>query len=53
MIHQVLLDNYLSRHPDPAGIGILLCGPPALVQAALKMLAGLNVPRSQIAFDEF
>ena len=52
-IHEVLRENYLANHPDPTSIEYYLCGPPAMVQAALKMLAGLNVDRSQIAFDEF
>ena len=52
-IHEVLRENYLAQHPDPAGIEYYLCGPPAMVQAALKMLAGLDVDRSLIAFDEF
>ncbi len=52
-IHEVLRDNYLANHPDPTGIEYYLCGPPAMVQAALTMLASLNVDRSQIAFDEF
>jgi ferredoxin-NADP reductase len=30
-----------------------LCGPPAMIQAATKMLAELGVDPSQIAFDEF
>jgi Na+-transporting NADH:ubiquinone oxidoreductase subunit F len=52
-IHQVLLDNYLAGHPDPAAIEYYLCGPPPMVQAARKMLAGLGVDAGQIAFDEF
>ena len=46
-------ENYLASHPDPTSIEYYVCGPPAMVQAALKMLAGLKVDRSQIAFDEF
>ena len=53
MIHEILLANYLAAHPDPSGVEYYVCGPPAMVQAALKMLAGLHVDRSQIAFDEF
>lgn len=53
LIHEILWENYLSRHPDPTSIEYYLCGPPAMVQAALKMLSGLNVDKSQIAFDEF
>ena len=52
-IHEVLLENYLAHHPDPSRIEYYLCGPPAMVQAALKMLASLKVDRGQIAFDEF
>jgi Na(+)-translocating NADH:ubiquinone oxidoreductase F subunit len=52
-IHQVLLENHLGGHPDPTGIEYYLCGPPALIQAALGMLADLHVDRGQIAFDEF
>jgi MocE subfamily Rieske [2Fe-2S] domain protein len=53
LIHQVLFDNYLSQHFDPRAIEYYLCGPPVMIQAALGMLAELNVPRAQIAFDEF
>ena len=35
-IHEVLLENYLANHPDPTGIEYYLCGPPAMVQAALQ-----------------
>ena len=52
-IHEVLLKSYLATHPDPTAVEYYLCGPPAMIQAALTMLAGLNVDKSQIAFDEF
>ena len=52
-IHEVLAEEYLKDHADPAGVEYYLCGPPVMVQATLKMLEGLNVPRSQTAFDEF
>jgi MocE subfamily Rieske [2Fe-2S] domain protein len=52
-IHEVLQQRYLKHHADPAGIEYYLCGPPVMVRAATKMLEGLNVPKSQIAFDEF
>jgi Na+-transporting NADH:ubiquinone oxidoreductase subunit F len=53
MIHEVALEHHLAKHPDPTDVEYYLCGPPAMVQAALKMLAGLGVDQSQIAFDEF
>ncbi len=48
-----LLENYLHSHPDPNDIEYYLCGPPAMVQAAQKMLADLNVEEELIDFDEF
>ncbi len=52
-IHEALLQNYLKNHVAPANVEFYLCGPPVMVQAATKMLDELNVPQSQIAFDEF
>ncbi len=52
-IHEVLYNEYLSKHPDPASIEFYLCGPQPMIQAARKMLAGLNVKPEMIAFDEF
>ena len=52
-VPKVLRENYLAKHPDPTSIEYYFCGPPAMVQAALEMLDGLKVDRSQIAFDEF
>jgi Na(+)-translocating NADH:ubiquinone oxidoreductase F subunit len=52
-IHEVLAEEYLKDHADHAGVEYYLCGPPVMVQATLKMLEGLNVPRSQTTFDEF
>ena len=53
MIHDVLRENYLAQHPAPTAVEYYVCGPPAMVRAALTMLAGLGVDRGQIAFDEF
>lgn len=52
-IHQVLLDQYLKNHPEPEEIEYYLCGPPLMLQAALKMLDELGVPEENIAFDDF
>jgi ferredoxin-NADP reductase len=30
-----------------------LCGPPQMIKACTRMLAGLGVPPTQIAYDEF
>ncbi len=52
-IHQVVLDQYLSRHSNPKAAEYYLCGPPLMIKACQKMLAGLGVPPHQIACDEF
>ena len=52
-IHQVLLDNYLSKHPAPEDIEYYICGPPMMNQAVFKMLDDLGVEQENIAFDDF
>lgn len=52
-IHQVLYDEYLSKHPEPEEVEYYLCGPPLMLQAALNMLEELGVPEENIAFDDF
>lgn len=52
-IHQVVLDNYLSKHPDPEEIEYYLCGPPMMNTAVFNMLDQLGVPNENIAFDDF
>ena len=52
-IHQVVLDNYLSKHPEPEEIEYYLCGPPMMNSAVFKMLDNLGVPKENIAYDDF
>ncbi len=52
-IHQVVLDNYLSKHEEPEEIEYYLCGPPLMLKAVMNMLDELGVPESNIAFDDF
>jgi Na+-transporting NADH:ubiquinone oxidoreductase subunit NqrF len=52
-IHEVLRREYLAGHPDPKLVDYYLCGPPAMILAATKMLAELGVSPEQIAYDEF
>ncbi len=52
-IHQVLLDNYLSKHEYPEDIEYYLCGPPMMNSAVTSMLDNLGVPEENIAFDDF
>ncbi len=52
-IHQVLFDEYLSKHPAPEDIEYYLCGPPQMLKACMAMLENLGVPKQNIAFDDF
>ena len=52
-IHQVVLDNYLSKHPEPEEIEYYLCGPPLMLKAVMNMLDELGVPDENVAFDDF
>ncbi|HDJ32919.1 MAG TPA: NADH:ubiquinone reductase (Na(+)-transporting) subunit F [Bacteroidetes bacterium] len=52
-IHQVLYDNYLSRHEEPEEIEYYLCGPPMMNDAVFKMLYNLGVPEEMIDYDDF
>ncbi len=52
-IHQVLYDNYLSKHEEPEEIEYYLCGPPMMNDAVLKLLYDMGIPDEAIAFDDF
>lgn len=52
-IHQVIFDEYLSKHEAPEDIEYYLCGPPMMNAAVEKMLYDLGVPDENIAYDDF
>lgn len=52
-IHQVLYDEYLSKHPAPEDIEYYFCGPPMMNAAVIKLLDQLGVEPENIAFDDF
>ncbi len=52
-IHQVIYDNYLSKHEEPEEIDYYLCGPPMMNDALQKMLYDLGVPDENVLFDDF
>ena len=52
-IHQVLYDEYLSKHPAPEDIEYYICGPPMMNAAVFKMLESLGVEKENIAYDDF
>ena len=52
-IHQVLYDEYLSKHETPEDCEYYLCGPPMMNTAVIKMLENLGVPKENILLDDF
>lgn len=52
-IHQVIYDEYLSKHEAPEDIEYYLCGPPMMIDAVVKMLDSLGVPSENIMYDDF
>ncbi len=52
-IHQVLLDEYLSKHPAPEDCEYYLCGPPMMNTSVINMLVDLGVEREDIMLDDF
>ena len=52
-IHQVLHDEYLSKHDDPTEVEYYMCGPPPMINAVEGMLDSLGVEPGMIAYDSF
>lgn len=52
-IHEVVLKEYLSKHPKIESVEFYLCGPPLMIQACQTMLKSVGAKQEQIAYDEF
>lgn len=52
-IHQVIHDDYLSKHEEPEEIEYYMCGPGPMVDAVNGMLYSLGVSDENIYFDDF
>ena len=52
-IHQVLHDEYLSKHDDPPEVEYYMCGPPPMISAVEGMLDSIGVEPEMIAYDSF
>ena len=52
-IHNVIYEEYLKMHPAPEDIEYYICGPPMMLQAVLKMLDSLGVPKEMVHYDDF
>jgi len=52
-IHQVVLNEYLDTHPDPAEIEYYLCGPPIMLKCVNDMVDELGVEPEMVRADDF
>lgn len=52
-IHQVVIDQYLSKHDSPEDIEFYFCGPPMMNNAVTKMCSDWGVPDENVRFDDF
>ena len=52
-IHQVVIDEYLSKHETPEDIELYFCGPPLMNKAVQKMGEDFGIPDENIRFDDF
>ena len=52
-IHQVVINNYLSKHDSPEDIEFYFCGPPMMNQAVIKMCDDYGVLPENVRFDDF
>jgi Na+-transporting NADH:ubiquinone oxidoreductase subunit F len=52
-VHQVVIDQYLSKHESPEDIEFYFCGPPMMNQAVIKMCSDWGVPDENVRFDDF
>ena len=52
-IHQVVIDQYLSKHEAPEDIELYFCGPPLMNKAVQKMGEDFGIDDENIRFDDF
>ena len=53
LIHQCVIDFYLSKHDSPEDIEVFFCGPPMMNQAVEKMADDFGIPPENVRFDDF
>ncbi|NEQ50510.1 MAG: NADH:ubiquinone reductase (Na(+)-transporting) subunit F [Leptolyngbya sp. SIO3F4] len=52
-VHQAVIDQYLTKHPEPEEIEFYFCGPPLMNKAVLQMCEDWGVPDENVSFDDF
>jgi Na+-transporting NADH:ubiquinone oxidoreductase subunit F len=52
-VHQVVMDQYLTKHEAPEDLEVYFCGPPMMNQAVIKMCDDWGIPDENVRFDDF
>ena len=52
-VHQVVIDEFLSKHEAPEELELYFCGPPIMNQCVLSMADDWGIPEESVAFDDF
>lgn len=52
-IHELVREKFLLNHPDPHRCSFHICGPPAMLEAVMKLLKQFHIATDRITFDDF
>ncbi len=52
-IHNIIINEYLSKHKEPEEIEYYLCGPPIMNKAIEKMIYDFGIPSEMLMYDDF
>ncbi len=52
-VHNVVIDEFLSKHEAPEELELYFCGPPMMNQSVIKMADEWGIPEENVAFDDF
>jgi len=52
-VHNVVIEQYLTKHEAPEDIELYFCGPPMMNQAVIKMADDWGIPDENVRFDDF
>lgn len=52
-VHQVVIDEFLTKHEAPEELELYFCGPPMMNQSVIKMADEWGIPKENVAFDDF
>jgi Na+-transporting NADH:ubiquinone oxidoreductase subunit F len=52
-VHNVVIEEFLSKHEAPEELELYFCGPPMMNQSVIKMADDWGIPKENVAFDDF